>query len=272
MLESLSYQCDNNSTGIPPLPPHLPTMASAMTPRSFASFACQSLRLRLKPTAASSRAFSTTPIRPAEDELSALYNVSNINNRRQGQSARNTGGTDQISEMFDSLDAPSARYMNENAGSSLDGQAELKPHRLHVMCTKHNTHLTLVQAPRPASETTSSGISAMSASAAEQKKMVDVLLSLSAGNLGFRKAGRGTYDAAYQLTAFTLKTMKERGMLRDMKKLEVIMRGFGPGREAVTKAILGVEGKVIRDKITAVIDATRLKIGGTRSPAPRRLG
>lgn len=102
--------------------------------------------------------------------------------------------------------------------------------------------------------------------------MVDVLLSLSSGNIGFRKAGRGSYDAAYQLTAFTLKTMKERGMLRDIKKLEIVMRGFGAGREAVTKAILGAEGRNIRDKISAVLDATRLKIGGTRSPKPRRLG
>lgn len=102
--------------------------------------------------------------------------------------------------------------------------------------------------------------------------MVDVLLSLSAGNIGFRKAGRGSYDAAYQLAAFALKQIKEKGMLRDMQKLEVVMRGFGAGREAVTKVLLGSEGRDVRDRITAVVDATRLKIGGTRSPRPRRLG
>ena len=102
--------------------------------------------------------------------------------------------------------------------------------------------------------------------------MVDVLLSLSTGNIGFRKAGRSSYDAAYQLTAFALKQMKEKGMISDIEKLEIVMRGFGSGREAVTKAILSAEGRLIRRKISAVVDATRLKIGGTRSPRPRRLG
>jgi small subunit ribosomal protein S11 len=52
----------------------------------------------------------------------------------------------------------------------------------------------------------------------------------------------------------------------------VVYRGFGQGREAVTKAILGSEGRNIRNKIVRLTDATRLKFGGTRSPAPRRLG
>ena len=50
------------------------------------------------------------------------------------------------------------------------------------------------------------------------------------------------------------------------------MRGFGQGREAVTKALLGVEGQGIRGKIVKVSDATRLKFGGTRSRKIRRLG
>lgn len=148
----------------------------------------------------------------------------------------------------------------------------MKPHRLYVYATKHNTHLTFVQPPTSAVDTASSGISSTNSSSADQKKIIDVLLSLSTGNLGFRKAGRGSYDAAYQLAAFTLKQMKEKGMLSQMKQLEIVMRGFGAGREAVTKVLLGSEGKNVRDKITAVLDATRLKIGGTRSPRPRRLG
>lgn len=54
--------------------------------------------------------------------------------------------------------------------------------------------------------------------------------------------------------------------------LEVVLRGFGPGREAVTKVLLGSEGRWVRGKIKKVTDATRLKFGGTRSPKPRRLG
>ena len=242
-------------------------MASFLTPRTFASSVCQSCRLRLKPTA-SKRSFTTTPVQPVDNALRGLQNISDLNARRQG---RNNRGQSEGTSLADILDSPTRLY-NDNASRNLDAASETKAHRLHVLATKHNTHLTLVQPPKPASQTTSSGISSTNASAADQKKMVDVLLSISAGNIGFKKAGRGSYDAAYQLTAFTLKTMQERGMLHDIQKLEVVMRGFGAGREAVTKAILGAEGRNIRDKISAVLDATRLKIGGTRSPKPRRLG
>ncbi|KAI9728729.1 MAG: hypothetical protein M1828_002835 [Chrysothrix sp. TS-e1954] len=121
-------------------------------------------------------------------------------------------------------------------------------HRLCIYTTKHNTHLTL--------------------STPAAKPMV----SLSCGNLGFRKANRGTYEAAYQTTALSLKRIQERGFLGRVEALEVAFRGFGPGRDAVTKCLLGPEGRGFRGKIVRVVDATRVKFGGTRSPRPRRLG
>lgn len=66
--------------------------------------------------------------------------------------------------------------------------------------------------------------------------------------------------------------MQDRGINAQIKQLEVVLRGFGAGREAVTKALLGLEGKNVRHKIVKVADATRLKFGGTRSKKPRRLG
>ncbi|KAH7085949.1 hypothetical protein BKA63DRAFT_29735 [Paraphoma chrysanthemicola] len=121
-------------------------------------------------------------------------------------------------------------------------------HKLHVYATKHNTHITLSKPNR------------------------DALISVSCGNIGFRKAGRGTYDAAYQLAAFVMSRIKDKGLLPQIKKVEMIYRGFGPGREAVTKAILGSEGKQIRPLIVKLSDSTRLKFGGVRSKKPRRLG
>lgn len=97
-------------------------------------------------------------------------------------------------------------------------------------------------------------------------------MSVSAGNIGFRKGARGSYDAAYQLTSYVFGRIQEEGLLTKINEMEVIMRGFGTGREAVTKAILGTEGRLVRGKIKKVTDATRLKFGGTRSPKPRRLG
>lgn len=121
-------------------------------------------------------------------------------------------------------------------------------HKLHIYATKHNTHLTLSKPNR------------------------DALISVSCGNIGFRKAGRGTYDAAYQLAAFVMSRILDKGLLPQIQKLELIYRGFGPGREAVTKAILGAEGKRIRGLIVKLSDSTRLKFGGVRSKKPRRLG
>lgn len=121
-------------------------------------------------------------------------------------------------------------------------------HKLQVYATKHNTHLCLTKPNR------------------------DPLISVSCGNIGFRKAGRGSYDAAYQLAAFVMSRIQDKGLLPQIQKLELAYRGFGPGREAVTKAILGAEGKKIRPLIVKLSDSTRLKFGGTRSKKPRRLG
>ncbi|KAH7414442.1 hypothetical protein DE146DRAFT_35524 [Phaeosphaeria sp. MPI-PUGE-AT-0046c] len=121
-------------------------------------------------------------------------------------------------------------------------------HKLHIYATKHNTHITLSKPNR------------------------DALISVSCGNIGFRKAGRGSYDAAYQLAAFVMNRIQDKGLLPQIKKMELVYRGFGQGREAVTKAILGSEGKKIRTLIVKLSDSTRIKFGGVRSKKPRRLG
>jgi small subunit ribosomal protein S11 len=121
-------------------------------------------------------------------------------------------------------------------------------HHLHIYSTKHNTHITLTNPNR------------------------DALISVSCGNIGFRKAGRSTYDAAYQLAAFVFSRIQDKGLLPQIERLEVVYRGFGQGREAVTKAILGSEGRRIRPLVVRLSDSTRLKFGGVRSKKPRRLG
>ncbi|KAL6717803.1 hypothetical protein ACLMJK_003888 [Lecanora helva] len=131
-----------------------------------------------------------------------------------------------------------------------------EPHKLHIYATKHNCHITLALPNRNA------------------------LISVSAGNIGFRKAQRGTYDAAYQLGTFVLGRIQQMGLLSEsypgkggpLRELEVVWRDFGPGREAVGKILLGGEGRGVRERVVAVRDGTRLKFGGTRSKKPRRLG
>jgi small subunit ribosomal protein S11 len=66
--------------------------------------------------------------------------------------------------------------------------------------------------------------------------------------------------------------MGARKLEAPIREVELVLRGFGKGREAVTKALLGSEGRFLREKITSVSDDTKLKFGGTRSQNPRRLG
>lgn len=123
-----------------------------------------------------------------------------------------------------------------------------EPHHFHIYATKHNTHITVTNSER------------------------NPMISVSCGNIGFRKSSRKHYDSAFQLASYVMTKMKDQGITSQIETMEVVLRGFGAGREAVTKALLGLEGKDLRGKIVKVSDATRLKFGGTRSPKPRRLG
>jgi len=235
--------------------------------RSLANFVCASCRrvnlpqavrkpLALRQFQTSSRTLAKNEEDPEtpdknEDEVSTLF--SRVIKQDDGR--KDSGRRSQYGDAFDAVPPP-------NIIERIEGMYTPK-YRLHVYATKHNTHMTLT-APVPHKEPSDNPYRAP-----EPNKVV---LSLAAGNIGFRKAGRGSYDAAFQLTAFVTKQIKERGLLRDIERLEVVLRGFGAGREAVTKALLGVEGKNIRSKITSVVDSTRLKFGGPRSPKPRRLG
>lgn len=77
----------------------------------------------------------------------------------------------------------------------------------------------------------------------------------------WRIGGKNTKNEVRMLTSEDTQT----------RGIEVVMRGYGVGREAFQKAILGSEGKMVKPLIKSVTDNTRLKFGGTRSPAVRRL-
>ncbi|QIX01854.1 hypothetical protein AMS68_007371 [Peltaster fructicola] len=224
----------------------------------------------------SRRSFTTAPVLRADekDPFAALLAASTPSTRRPQPTSRVTPEAPQSPVMAALDDAQDATALwTSTASDNLNARnISQEAHRLNVYCTKHNTHITLVQPSKSAAQTISSSVSSTSSSAAAKNKVVDVLLSLSTGNIGFRKGGRGSYDAAYQLGAFAMKQIQEKGMLQDVRKLEVVLRGFGAGREAIQKILLGTEGRLLRRRITAVMDATRLKFGGDRSPNPRRLG
>lgn len=133
-------------------------------------------------------------------------------------------------------------------GASQTDEKGGEPYHFHIYSHKHNTHVTVTKPNR------------------------DAIVSLSCGNLGFRKSQRKHYDSAYQLGAYVIDKLQQQGWHNKMHAIEVVLRGFGAGREAITKVILGNEGRLLRGSITKVSDSTRLKFGGTRSKKPRRLG
>ncbi|KAF6809715.1 37S ribosomal protein S18, mitochondrial [Colletotrichum sojae] len=137
-------------------------------------------------------------------------------------------------------------------GSGLDELAPeqedlLEPFHMHVMSHKHNTHVTITKPDRGA------------------------IISMSTGNIGFKKSRRKSYDAAYQLTAYVLEKLNYAGWSKKINKLELVLRGFGAGRDAAVKVLMAPEGKIWRSKIVRVADGTKLKFGGTRSKNPRRV-
>ena len=152
----------------------------------------------------------------------------------------------------DEAPPPGAGGSGSGGGSGSSAVGDLgpltEPFHFHIYSHKHNTHVTVTKPNRGA------------------------ILSMSTGNIGFRKSKRGSYDAAYQLTAYVMDKLNQGGWHKIIRRMEVVLRGFGSGREAATKVLLGAEGKMIRHTIVKVSDATRLKFGGTRSPNPRRLG
>lgn len=136
--------------------------------------------------------------------------------------------------------------------------------QLHVNAHRHNVHITVARPPNWQHPATGVRYGV----GGERT----VALSMSAGNLGFRHSGRKHYDSAFQLASYVFTRMHESGMSGMIQQLEVSLRGFGAGREAVSKALMGTEGRALRGKVVKVSDATRLKFGGTRSKKPRRLG
>jgi small subunit ribosomal protein S11 len=164
--------------------------------------------------------------------VQGILNVLHARNQANGQNA---------SSYIDGI-----RVRQEQFYSAYGNRAP--PYNLHVYAHKHNTILTLT------------------------KPNGNPIMSLGCGNLGFRKSHRSGYDPAFQLSSHVFAQIQEKGLLHEISKIGLVFRGFGQGREAFIKVLLGNEGRNIRPLISRVTDATRIKFGGTRSRHVRRLG
>ncbi|GCE99924.1 hypothetical protein ZYGM_001209 [Zygosaccharomyces mellis] len=96
-----------------------------------------------------------------------------------------------------------------------------------------------------------------------------VKFSLSTGCLGFRKAARGEYEAAFQTSAKVFQMIQDKKFMD--KDIEIVLKDFGKGRAAFIAALNGKEGTQLRKNVVRISDKTELKFGGVRAPRVRRL-
>ncbi|KAJ1722753.1 hypothetical protein LPJ53_002851 [Coemansia erecta] len=92
-----------------------------------------------------------------------------------------------------------------------------------------------------------------------------VLINASGGTVGFRKAQRAGFEAAYQATASIATKIKERGI--EVRKLEIRLKGFGAGRDAAFKAVHSLTNWAV----CRVVDTTPIPFNGCRPKKARRL-
>ncbi|CUS07081.1 unnamed protein product [Tuber aestivum] len=118
-------------------------------------------------------------------------------------------------------------------------------YHLHVYSPRHNCHIAYT---RPNG---------------------DCIISKSTGNVGIKGAAKGSFDAAFQLSSHVLGKIAE--MNEVPRCVELLLRDYGSGRDAFMKAFMGREGQFLRGSIKRVTDTTRVKFGGTRGKALRRL-
>lgn len=137
-----------------------------------------------------------------------------------------------------------------------------QPYKLHVYSTRNNTILTLSTAPTTPS-------SSSEGAAALQHPVAWV----SAGNAGYKGAARGTYDAAVEVALRMFRKIQDlvdppvlaggqrvKAAGPPPTELEVVWKGFGQGRDAVFRTLMGAEGDGVRGLVRRVTDAV--------SPAP----
>lgn len=90
----------------------------------------------------------------------------------------------------------------------------------------------------------------------------DVIMSSSAGALGFSGAKKGTPYAATKVTEFLGEKAKQAGV----KNLSILVKGVGAGRDATLRSLVA-QGF----DIYSIRDVTPVPHNGPRPPKPRRV-
>ncbi|KAK2609076.1 hypothetical protein QQS21_002446 [Conoideocrella luteorostrata] len=242
----MSWSLTNRLVALPVLR-HPKTTVSKCSPKSIRFLSQSAIRLD------ESKIDKPRKVQARPKTESFLENVLNSSppSRNRGAPQSNTMGDLSQSMVFQALNNKPNIDTSALSGKSYEPpqrrEDEQEPYHFHVHSHKHNTHITCTKPNR------------------------EPIISMSCGNIGYRKSRRGTFDSAYSLTKYVLERLIHTGWPMKIQRLELVLRGFGQGREAAVKVLMSPEGKILRDKIVRVADSTRIKFGGTRSEKPRRL-
>jgi len=91
----------------------------------------------------------------------------------------------------------------------------------------------------------------------------------SAGRLKrYKHSRRGLPEAAYDTTTLAFQIMKDKDL--QIRRLEIVLKGYGPGRRGFLTALDGPPGDFLRSKIVRVTDSTPMSIGLVRPGRAKR--
>ncbi|KAJ2758832.1 hypothetical protein IWQ56_005900 [Coemansia nantahalensis] len=209
-------------------------------------------------TGSSSSSSTQSPAAASGDEASSVHTplISLLDNLgAKAAQSRSTAAAPRTSTRYRDLLAASplikgdfvglsgtGRYGGSvDAGPNMDAENPMHKLVLHVHASSNNTVLSLTDA------------------------LGRVIVNSSGGAVGFKKAQRAGFEAAYQATASIANTVKERGI--DVRKIEIRLKGFGAGREAAFKAVNSLTDWAV----CAVSDVTPVPFNGCRPKKARRL-
>ncbi|CAO3598321.1 unnamed protein product [Absidia cylindrospora] len=91
------------------------------------------------------------------------------------------------------------------------------------------------------------------------------LVSTSGGSAGFKKAQRSGYEAAHQAAIQLLEKVQAKNL--QVPNIHIVLKGFGPGRDAAFKALVAGAAWQVR----RITNATPVPFGGCRPKKARRL-
>lgn len=161
---------------------------------------------------------------------------------------------------------------NKQGDTVRSSKRDLRPVKYVLNClfAKNNTHFTYSAVVEDVNYMkNNSDVSYNEAFLYYLKLPQKVKFAVSTGCLGFRKAARGEYEAAFQTSAKVFQMIQDKKLLD--KDIEIVLKDFGKGRAAFIAALNGKEGTAIRKNVTRISDRTPLKFGGVRAPRVRRL-